>query len=144
MVCAEEPVNATVPLLAVKLPPSLQFPLTLMVVFVPELNVPEVIVRSFAFMVAVLPPMLKVCAVFATVIALNVWVAAVPLIDCAAVILSKVIIPAVGANVAPLLVQSPETVCENVDGAKVVPEPKVTFPAKVKIFPAVADAVPLI
>ena len=95
--------------------------------FVPCVNVPPLLVKSPAtFSVAggvnvplvqvsvplkdkvvVLPVTASVCAVLATVMALNVCVLALPVIACAPVVLLNTTMLDPGVNVPPLLVQSP-------------------------------------
>jgi hypothetical protein len=79
-----------------------------MVVAVPAEKIPALNVKlELSTNVVVLPPTLSVCPVLFTVMLLNVCVTALPLIDCAAVVLLNVTVPAPGVNVPPLFVQSP-------------------------------------
>ena len=97
--------GVNVPSLLVQSPPVL-----LMVVAVPALNVPLVKVSNPPmFNVVVLPPTVSDLEVLATVIALNVWALAVPLIFWSAVVLLNTTVPEPGVNVPSLLVQSPVT-----------------------------------
>jgi len=125
--CAPLPLNVTVPVPAVNVDAVAadQFPPTL--ILAPAVNVPAVNVTTpetvsvggavklpavnvnppFTVSVVVLPPTLSTCPVLFTVMLLNVCVTAVPLIDCPAVVLLNVTVPAPGVNVPPLFVQSP-------------------------------------
>ena len=77
-------------------------------------------------------------------ILLNVWLAAVPLIACATVILPKLTVPEPGAKVPPLLVQLPLTVWVKVPEVNVVPLPNTTLPPTDKSTTPVALADPFI
>lgn len=114
LIAALFPVNVTVPLPGVNVPPlSAQFPATAMAAAVPASNVPAVsVIAPFKVKVVVLPPTLSVCPVLFTTRLLNVCVTAVPLIAWAAVVLLNVTVLAAGVNVPPLFVQSPATVTE--------------------------------
>ena len=72
-------------------------------------KVPLVIVNvPFAVRAVVLPPTARAFADLATVIALNVWLAAVPLIFWSALVLLKVTMSVPGVNAPPMFtVQSP-------------------------------------
>src|SRR5947208_16713595 len=92
----------------VNVPVLAQSPATFKVVIVPAAKVPAVILRlPFRVSVVVLPPPDSVWPVLLTVRLLKVWLAAVPLMFCAAVVLLKVIVDDPGVNVPPLLVQLP-------------------------------------
>jgi len=104
------PTNVFVPVAEVA---KVRVPVTLVVPFAVRfipvtLNVPAEMSRfPFSVSVVVLPPTLSVRPVLSTVMLLNVWVTAVPLIDCAAVVLVKLTVPEPGMNVPPLFVQLP-------------------------------------
>src|SRR5882724_6440134 len=142
--------NVTVPLPGVNVPPLLvQSPPTFMNEAVPAANVPDVnVMFPLRVSVPVLPPTLSVCAVLATVIPLNVWLAIVPLMACAAVMLLNVTVLEPGVKITPLLVQSPAiTIADSVPALKpalasvsdplmfidVVDPPTLTEPPPVKV-----------
>ena len=139
MACAEVPLKVMVPLLVVKVPLLDKSPPIFKLAAVPISKMPEVIVRFLVFNVVVLPPQLNVFDDFATERLLNVWLEAVPLIDCAMLVLLKFTEEVPEVKVAPSLVQSPKTFIAEAFAVK-VPDDNKTFP---EMFTVVtAEAVP--
>src|SRR5712664_3335019 len=146
------PVSVPPPLLTVKLlnvPPLLvQLPATLIAVAVPLSKVPEVnVIEPFSVSVVVLPPTASICAVFATVMPLKVWVVAEPFMFCPAPVFVKLTTLEAGVKVAPLLVQSPPlTVIDVAVPAFKVPAVNRTAPAIVSevVLPPTVSVLPLL
>jgi hypothetical protein len=135
--CAVPLLNVTVLDPGLNVPPLfIQSPAMLMAVAVPAENVPDVNVTSELIVrVVVLPPTLNICPALFTVRLLNVCDIAVPLIACAAVVLTKftVLAPTPGVNMPPLLVQSPEMSMVIAVPAEKVPDVSVMVPFKARV-----------